>query len=241
MAANHILGGDYIYEVFTASRNWVPPQGVGLIEAFVVGPGADGGAGYSSVTTAQVSGYGGAGGAGGQVVTYEISVDEGEDVSVVINNTMSYIKNDSFKAVVGGGSGGGIGSYARYAINYGSFDTRAAGGGGYGTYAFDGATIAIPGFQNRRFGAGGGGGGSRSSTYGGGDASAASGGDYGGGSGNSGGGAGGAATFYGAGGGGGSSPWSYSSSVSGGAGGAGYQGIIIIRYKINEPSNQENQ
>lgn len=223
------------------SYSWTVPTGVKSVEYLVV---AGGGGGYNGW-------YGGGGGAGGMLTGTGYGVTPGATVSITVGAGGAGGSNggnsvfDTLTAIgggtascpgVAGGSGGGASAcsgsvggagtsgqgYAGGAPGYGCGYGNDSGGGGGGAGGVGGnspgcstAGVGGPGRASSITGssvyyAGGGGGGG---------ATPASGGVGGGGAGN-----GGAATYYGGGGAG---------TTSNGAGGAGYRGIVIIKYIDN--------
>lgn len=229
------LEDDYVYI----------PNGINSIDLFLVGGG--GGGGYHSST----SGICGHGGNGGEVQHYyNVSVTAGMGVEISIGaggaggsrygesttargtaggNTVVTVNNTTY--IAQGGSGGTNGS-----ISVSPADTQPNGNvggqgarGGYaqGALGVQGTKCELDENDDNYYGASGGGGGNcynytPTIIYGG-----ETGGGYGGyGRNNDATNTGGDATFYGAGGGGGG----FNSKHTRGAGGKGYQGIVIIRY-----------
>lgn len=209
-----------VYEEITSSCNWIVPAGCESVDAFVVAGGRNG----------SNSGpyHAGNGGAGGGCYTFKnIQVTPGTSIPIGVGtaNEHSYFWDTNYRTFSGNGGSGGT--------NYQNDGLPPTNGkpGGSGTYAFDRPSERFP----HRYGAGGGAGAyirghDKGYFYGG------AGGDYGGGAGagdndNNGihnGRPGGNATFYGGGGGGASKASGLGS--QGGAGGKGYQGIVILHY-----------
>lgn len=209
-----------IYEEITVSGNWIVPSGCQKVEAFVVAGGKNGGDSDAVLS--------GPGGDGGQAVLYkDIQVVPSSNVPVVVGmaGEDSFFMNTSYAAISGKGAKGGT-TYTE-----GMHNPSNGNPGMNGVYA-DGMTDRFP----SRYGAGGGSGAYvRGLNTG--MKSGGKGGDTGGGDGASARDTTGAiyavnghdATFYG-GGGGGASKASGSTSLPGGKGGRGYQGIIILHY-----------
>lgn len=213
--------GTYVI-TFVESTTWKVPTNVTSVEVFAVGGGGGGGAGGGS--------EGGNGGNGGQVITQTVNVTAGQSIAITIGaggNSNTNGTSTRFGSYV-------TALYGDYGKNDGTDNSvnsnQARGGTGYGSSGASANINGENGFvcpfdsSGKRYGAGGGGG-IMSSMIG-----------YGGivGGGNSGFYCGNLfnhkngydSTFYGAGGGGGYP------GTSGIIGGAGFQGIIKIRYII---------
>jgi len=190
---------------------------VNEIDAFYVGPGADGASGTSSGTTA----YGGRGGNGGEVKTVSgISISANVDYPITIGSGSTATSGFGNSAAPGGGKAGGTGATA--ADNNPS-DAPAVSDG---ELSFGGTGIRQH-WTSVKFGAPGGGGGARSANgtianpAAGGSSNAGSGGAYGN--------AGAAASLAGSGAGGGGGSYDRATGYNDKPGGAGASGILILR------------
>lgn len=184
-------------QVFTASGTFTAPK-AGDYLVFVLGGGAGGGGGGGSTTTH--SGGGGIGGAGGQLLIQEVSLTDGQAVTVTIG------------AAANGGAGGtgAAPGSAGTVGNATSFGAVTAAGGQVGRGGADNVsdfTGGQPGTSGGGFG--GGAGGAYTSASG---------------NGNN----GSNAVVYGAGGGGGSG--SFGNGNTGGSGGNGSAGIVVVTW-----------
>lgn len=213
-------------QVFTTNTTFIVPSGYTKIDVFAVGGGGGGGG------DANPQGNSGGGGFGGDVVYTTITVTPGQSIPVVIGaggagggytGSGGRGGTTTFGSVAASGGMGGPGTSAGYNGN-----SNGGTNGGAGRAGTDGTAcpIDVPIASGKLFGARGGGG---SSAYGV-THPRSPGGNTGGGAGGAGGNntatnRGESATFYGGGGGGGA----FSSSHSYGSGGAGYQGIVIVR------------
>lgn len=206
---------DVIEELKTpGSGTWIVPDGCESVEVFAIGAGNKGtNGGWDTGLKTYIRG---GGGSGGSVVTKTISVTAGQPISYSLGKMQNTIFGD-IKANRSMGAEGGS--------SYGSEIN-----GGDGVYPFNDSSLGY-----KRMGAGGGAG--VRNVYGTGlDATQGRSGDYGGGNGSDGHRLTGYdATYYGSGGGGGAGRGNGQDGESvKNAGGDGYQGIIILRYKKYE-------
>lgn len=204
------------------SGTWVVPAGCTSVDIFVVDPGKYGFAGTSISS--------GAGGRGGYCKTYTgIAVTPGASINYNIGLTLGtwFMNSSSYVATTGNYASGGA------EIGHSQIDPGYSNGktGGNGYYAFGSTT-----YSTNRYGAGGGSGAAEANSLLNITIPGGAGGSTGGGRGGdvvisnnvSSSSSGAAATFYGGGGGGGGKQ--SGSQGTYGYGGAGYQGIIILRY-----------
>jgi len=211
--------GTYIFTV---------PQGVISIKVTIVGAGG-GGAGGGSGSEQKA----GAGGGGGAVISETKTVNSNESFSVKVGRGGEGGAGGSNRSGVGG-EGGGNSSFTGNLISSVAFGGKGGGGGMSGAINFQNPSGA-PGVGGPAGGSGGGAGGNSNSSAGAGGVSASSKGGEAGNSGNTapfsvthrGGGAGGNGFGPGAGGGGGVKA---NSGFSGGFGGNGIDGSVLIEW-----------
>lgn len=206
---------EWIYKEFYASEDWIVPEKIGTIDAFVVGRGSNGSSSGMSRSS---------GGNGGSTNTYlGIPAVSGQVVTVFVESSYCYILNTSYMSPQGGGKSGGdpyttrpgtdelvtltrpgISGVLAFGDTAYSEDLFGASGGGGGMSYFEDENNFV--HEGQEGGDDGGGNG--------GDLSHPIGFD---------------GAFYGAGGGGGL----FEQNVGGeNAGGKGYQGCVIVRYNV---------
>lgn len=116
--------------VFTSTQMWTVPDGVKVVDVFMVGGGASGAKGngvYSGTGSWYRYAYSGIGGCSGKTKTLKnINVTPNSQISVIVGSGGA-VRNDSGEITV---NNGGNTSFGSYSVEGGTAKTGGSGGGG---------------------------------------------------------------------------------------------------------------